>query len=206
MTSEYGFDPAELAQRGQGGTIELPTAFIHDLANADSLQKALDSLAHWLSVLFSADRASITIQRSPEELSVYAMAGNRAIPQDCTLPIANTLVGRAFAHQRLLICNDLQVSDELDCRMLSANHHQHRLQPGQCAGPQLRGCPQTSRPGAIPSQGCWTQSRGRALAPSLFAATQIRSGTIRERLQQRPALRSMAPVAPPEHRRPAPSP
>ncbi|MCB1650078.1 MAG: sensor domain-containing diguanylate cyclase [Pseudomonadales bacterium] len=134
MVHQFGFEPAELAPRGRNCKIALPTAFIHDMASADSLQKALDTLAHWLSVIFSADRASITIQRSPEELNVYSMVGNRAIPQNFTLPVHGTLVGRAFSTQRLLICNDLNESEDLDCLLLA----EHEL--GSCMdAPMVQG-------------------------------------------------------------------
>ena len=39
-----------------------PVDFIHDLSKADSLQAVLDTIAYWISHVFDADRASITLQ------------------------------------------------------------------------------------------------------------------------------------------------
>ena len=38
-----------------------PVDFIHDLSKADSLQAVLDTIAYWISHVFDADRASITL-------------------------------------------------------------------------------------------------------------------------------------------------
>jgi hypothetical protein len=38
---------------------------------------------------------------------------------DFKIPIGQTFVGRVFACAKLIICDDLAQSDELDCKMLS---------------------------------------------------------------------------------------
>ena len=43
-----------------------PVDFIHDLSKADSLQAVLDTIAYWISHVFDADRASITLQDTEE--------------------------------------------------------------------------------------------------------------------------------------------
>ena len=45
-----------------------PVDFIHDLSKADSLQAVLDTIAYWISHVFDADRASITLQDTEEYL------------------------------------------------------------------------------------------------------------------------------------------
>ena len=46
-----------------------PVDFIHDLSKADSLQAVLDTIAYWISHVFDADRASITLQDTEESVS-----------------------------------------------------------------------------------------------------------------------------------------
>ena len=48
-----------------------PVDFIHDLSKADSLQAVLDTIAYWISHVFDADRASITLQDTEEYLKLY---------------------------------------------------------------------------------------------------------------------------------------
>ncbi|MDN5542354.1 MAG: sensor domain-containing diguanylate cyclase [Acinetobacter sp.] len=89
------------------------------MSKADSLQAVLDTIAYWISHVFDADRASITLQDTEEYLKLYSISGNHAIPMDFKIPIGQTFVGRVFACAKLIICDDLSQSDELDCRMLS---------------------------------------------------------------------------------------
>lgn len=106
-----GFDGAH--------SIQLPVDFIHDLSKADSLQAVLNTIAYWISHVFDADRASITLQDTEKYLKLYSISGNHAIPMDFKIPIGQTFVGRVFAQSQLIICDDLAQSDELDCKMLS---------------------------------------------------------------------------------------
>ena len=117
--TERSFTPSQLSGFDGAHSIQLPVDFIHDLSKADSLQAVLDTIAYWISHVFDADRASITLQDTEEYLKLYSISGNHAIPMDFKIPIGQTFVGRVFAQSQLIICDDLAQSDELDCRMLS---------------------------------------------------------------------------------------
>lgn len=117
--TERSFTPSQLSGFDGVHSIQLPVDFIHDLSKADSLQAVLDTIAYWISHVFDADRASITLQDTEEYLKLYSISGNHAILMDFKIPIGQTFVGRVFACAKLIICDDLSQSDELDCRMLS---------------------------------------------------------------------------------------
>ena len=117
--TERSFTPSQLSGFDGAHSIQLPVDFIHDLSKADSLQAVLDTIAYWISHVFDADRVSITLQDTEEYLKLYSISGNHAIPMDFKIPIGQTFVGRVFACAKLIICDDLAQSDELDCKMLS---------------------------------------------------------------------------------------
>lgn len=117
--TERSFTPSQLSGFDGAHSIQLPVDFIHDLSKADSLQAVLDTIAYWISHVFDADRASITLQDTEEYLKLYSISGNHAIPMDFKILIGQTFVGRVFAQSQLIICDDLAQSDELDCKMLS---------------------------------------------------------------------------------------
>ena len=117
--NERVFNPNQLSGFDETHYIKLPIDFIHDLSKADSLQVVLNKIAFWISHVFGADRASITLQDDNEYLKLYSISGNQAIPIDFKIPIHQTFVGRAFATAKLIICDDLTQSDELDCQMLA---------------------------------------------------------------------------------------
>ncbi|MEG0344582.1 MAG: sensor domain-containing diguanylate cyclase [Acinetobacter sp.] len=119
--TERMFDPNQLSGLDEDHYIQLPVDFIHDLSKAASLQDLLDKIAFWISHVFDADRASITLQEDEEYLKLYSISGNQAIPIDFKIPINQTFVGRTFATAKLIICDDLTQSDELDCQMLAQN-------------------------------------------------------------------------------------
>ena len=60
--TERSFTPSQLSGFDGAHSIQLPVDFIHDLSKADSLQAVLDTIAYWISHVFDADRASITLQ------------------------------------------------------------------------------------------------------------------------------------------------
>ena len=60
--TERSFTPSQLSGFDGVHSIQLPVDFIHDLSKADSLQAVLDTIAYWISHVFDADRASITLQ------------------------------------------------------------------------------------------------------------------------------------------------
>ncbi|MFB2735224.1 sensor domain-containing diguanylate cyclase [Shewanella mangrovisoli] len=121
---ERRFNPLDLSDNAQGHQICLPVEFVQALAVANSLQEVLDTVSQWLYQLFDAERASITLRDDADFLKIYSIRGNKAIPLDFRVPIANTLVGRAFTEKTVLICDELDKSTELDCIMLA----QHGMQ------------------------------------------------------------------------------
>ena len=94
--TERSFTPSQLSGFDGVHSIQLPVDFIHDLSKADSLQAVLDTIAYWISHVFDADRASITLQDTEEYLKLYSISGNHAIPMDFKIPIGQTFVGRVF--------------------------------------------------------------------------------------------------------------
>lgn len=83
--TERSFTPSQLSGFDGAHSIQLPVDFIHDLSKADSLQAVLDTIAYWISHVFDADRASITLQDTEEYLKLYSISGNHAIPMDCKM-------------------------------------------------------------------------------------------------------------------------
>ncbi|PNH80981.1 sensor domain-containing diguanylate cyclase [Vibrio diazotrophicus] len=119
MPTERKFPPSKLSNLEKGQEIKLPVEFIQELSSALSLQEVLDSVSQWIHKLFDAERASITLQSGNDFLKLYSISGNKAIPLDYDVPIANTFVGRVFSKRTLTVCNDLEQSHELDCQLLS---------------------------------------------------------------------------------------
>ncbi len=60
------------------------------------MQAVLDTIAYWISHVFDADRASITLQDTEEYLKLYSISGNHAIPMDFKIPIGQTFVGTSL--------------------------------------------------------------------------------------------------------------
>lgn len=106
---ERRFNPLDLSDNAQGHQICLPVEFVQALAVANSLQEVLDTVSQWLYQLFDAERASITLRDDADFLKIYSIRGNKAIPLDFRVPIANTLVGRAFTEKTVLICDELEI-------------------------------------------------------------------------------------------------
>ena len=69
--TERMFDPNQLSGLDEEHYIQLPVDFIHDLSKAASLQDLLDKIAFWISHVFDADRASITLQENEEYRTFY---------------------------------------------------------------------------------------------------------------------------------------
>jgi diguanylate cyclase (GGDEF)-like protein len=99
----------------------LPVGFVHFLAQSETLQQVLDTVAEWISRIFESDRASITLYENRDYLKVYSFSGNKAIPTDFLVPIDQSFVGRVFTDQQLIICDDVSQYDEVDCVMLSSS-------------------------------------------------------------------------------------
>lgn len=118
MHNERYLDTAELDKLNSGGDITMPISFILDISRSKSLQDVLNVVANWIHHLFKAERVSITIKENEHFLKLYSISGNRAIPLDFLMPIKDTFVGGVFSSGRLAICDDLSMSDKLDCQML----------------------------------------------------------------------------------------
>lgn len=91
------------------------------LAQSQTLQQVLDTVAEWINRIFESDRTSITLYENSDYLKVYSFSGNKAIPADFLVPIDQAFVGRVFKNQQLIICDDVSQSDELDCVMLTSS-------------------------------------------------------------------------------------
>lgn len=117
--AERIYTPHQLSQLNESDCIQLPIKFIHDLAQANSLQSLLDKIAFWISRVFQAERTSITLYDHHNFLRLYSISGNQAIPLNFQMPIQNTFVGRAFSTTTLRICDDVAQFEELDCQMLA---------------------------------------------------------------------------------------
>ncbi len=115
------YPPNQLTPLNEHDYIQLPINFIHDLAQADCLQSLLDKIAFWISKIFQAERASITLFDQAHFLKLYSISGNQAIPLEFKVPIQQTFVGRVFSTATLRICDDVTLFEELDCQMLAQN-------------------------------------------------------------------------------------
>jgi len=103
-------------------TITLPVAFVSQLTLAEDIASTLNCIAHWLPKIIPAERASICLDAGDEEnLEIYVLSGNEAIPVDTKVPIKNSMVGRVFSQKKIEIAPALEEMTENDCQMLSAN-------------------------------------------------------------------------------------
>lgn len=118
---EKSFNPLNLSDKAKGHQISLPAEFVQALAVATSLQEVLDNVSQWIYQLFDAERVSITLKDDADYLKIYSISGNKAIPLDFRVPIANSFVGQAFSEKTVLICDDLTKSTKLDGLMLAQN-------------------------------------------------------------------------------------
>ncbi|MCZ2367103.1 sensor domain-containing diguanylate cyclase [Vibrio diabolicus] len=121
MRLERTFNPDDLSMQNMESPICMPIGFVHFLAQSETLQQVLDTVAEWINRIFNSDRASITLYENDDHLKVYSFSGNKAIPAEFLVPIHQAFVGRAFKKQQLMICDDVTQSDEVDCVMLASN-------------------------------------------------------------------------------------
>ena len=113
------FNPLSLSDSAKEHQISFPVDFVQALAVATSLQEVLDTVSQWIYQLFDAQRVSITLKDDADYLKIYSISGDKAIPLDFRVPIANTFVGRVFTKKMVLICDDLTTSADLDCIILA---------------------------------------------------------------------------------------
>ncbi|ELO1779345.1 sensor domain-containing diguanylate cyclase [Vibrio fluvialis] len=118
MVSERVIELGEHTRRSSSNTICFPVDFVHHLAKSRTLQNVLDTVATWIHHIFDAERVSITLADGKEYLKLYTISGNQAIPIDFRMPIEGSFVGRVFKNKTLIICDDVTLSDEIDCKML----------------------------------------------------------------------------------------
>jgi len=85
---ERTFAPTDLSTQNMESPICLPIGFVHFLAQSQTLQQVLDTVAEWIHRIFESDRASITLYENSDFLKVYSFSGNKAIPgQDHENPL-----------------------------------------------------------------------------------------------------------------------
>ncbi len=100
--------------------LNVPISFLNEMAEAETIDKTLSCIARWLPKFIPADRASICLDDDDDaHLRVYALSGNKAIPLEFKLSIANTMVGRVFRSQKLEIAKKLEGMIEQDCQTLA---------------------------------------------------------------------------------------
>ena len=88
MRLERTFAPTDLSTQNMESPICLPIGFVHFLAQSQTLQQVLDTVAEWIHRIFESDRASITLYENSDFLKVYSFSGNKAIPgQDHENPL-----------------------------------------------------------------------------------------------------------------------
>ncbi|MDF4652546.1 sensor domain-containing diguanylate cyclase, partial [Vibrio parahaemolyticus] len=121
MRLERTFNPDDLSMQNMESPICMPIGFVHFLAQSETLQQVLDTVAEWINRIFNSDRASITLYENNDHLKVYSFSGSKAIPAEFLVPIHQAFVGRVFKKQQLMICDDVTQSDEIDCVMLASN-------------------------------------------------------------------------------------
>ncbi|EPP5330829.1 GAF domain-containing protein, partial [Vibrio alginolyticus] len=115
MRLERTFNPDDLSMQNMESPICMPIGFVHFLAQSETLQQVLDTVAEWINRIFNSDRASITLYENNDHLKVYSFSGSKAIPAEFLVPIHQAFVGRVFKKQQLMICDDVTQSDEIDC-------------------------------------------------------------------------------------------
>lgn len=122
MYYEREYDPKELlAGNSEDHSLTLPANFIQKLSESRTLQMVLNTFSEWVNILFFADRVSLTINNDNNQLEIFTISGNQAIPLDFKVPVDNSFVGRAYKNKKLMICDDLSKSKEIDCELLSNN-------------------------------------------------------------------------------------
>lgn len=58
---ERTFNPDDLSMQNMESPICMPIGFVHFLAQSETLQQVLDTVAEWINRIFNSDRASITL-------------------------------------------------------------------------------------------------------------------------------------------------
>lgn len=118
MKSVVCLAPSQLSELSEEHIIKLSAPFIQSLTHTDTLESMLSILARWLPSVIQADRASIALKNNSQELLLWAIAGNQAIPATTPVPIAGTMVGKTFTEKQILVCEDLSTSRLKDCQKL----------------------------------------------------------------------------------------
>lgn len=70
----------------------MPIGFVHFLAQSETLQQVLDTVAEWINRIFNSDRASITLYENNDHLKVYSFSGSKAIPAEFLVPFIKRLL------------------------------------------------------------------------------------------------------------------
>ncbi|EJX1328937.1 GGDEF domain-containing protein, partial [Vibrio parahaemolyticus] len=66
MRLERTFDPNDLSTQNMERPICLPIGFVHFLAQSQTLQQVLDTVAEWINRIFESDRTSITLYENSD--------------------------------------------------------------------------------------------------------------------------------------------
>jgi len=74
-----------------------------------------------MTQIIEAERSSVSLPTDGVHLQIYAMSALTIIPQGTLLPINESLVGRAFSSQKLVVIDDLTQSSAADATRLAAH-------------------------------------------------------------------------------------
>lgn len=119
MNFERQYDPLSLLSgNDKNHSLTLPAAFIQKLSESQSMKMVLETFSEWVNILFYAERVSLTFINKKNMLELYTISGNQAIPLDFEISIDNTFVGKVYKSRKLMICDDLSKSQDIDCQML----------------------------------------------------------------------------------------
>lgn len=98
--------------------ITLPTGFVRELGQTETLTDLFDTAAAWVKHLLSVDRASIAIHIGGPSLQVWSVRGTVAAKLDKSLPLDHGRMGRAIAGKTLILSRHLSLCPERDSEML----------------------------------------------------------------------------------------
>ena len=117
-TSVRWIAPKTMTQSDFQLPVAFPIGFINDISLADSITSTLNAVARWLPDIIEADRASIALAKNEQQLQLFAIQGNLAIPLGKILPVRGTFIGEVYRSRTTKIAHHLESFQELDCQML----------------------------------------------------------------------------------------
>jgi len=100
--------------------VNLPVGFMRDLAVSTSQREILAATAQWMPRLITCQRSSIALPFGESQLQIHALSGSLIIPQGSLLPLASSIVGRAYSSQAIVTIADITDTDWDETAALTA--------------------------------------------------------------------------------------